>query len=91
MVVTITAMTVIIMIIIMIVMVLIIMMVMILAIAGCAADAGDGIAKVQPSHHCRSTRRRQKRILMNVYSAPPRFAKASATSASLVRAEWTTY
>ena len=38
-----------------------------------------------PPHHGLSTARRQRRILMNVHSVPPRFAKASATSACLGR------
>ena len=38
-----------------------------------------------PAHHDLSTGRRQSGILVNVHSVPPRFAKASATSACLGR------
>src|SRR5205814_3646566 len=43
-----------------------------------------------PAHHDLSTGRRQPGILVYVHSVPPRFAKASATSASSVGTEWTT-
>src|SRR5205807_6544473 len=41
-------------------------------------------------HHRLSTFRRQSRILMGVHSVLPRNSEASPTSASSVRAEWTT-
>jgi hypothetical protein len=43
------------------------------------------------AHDPLSTVRRQTRILMKVHPAPPRFAKASTTSASPTGAGWTTY
>ena len=56
-------------------------------------DRGGGVAQPtfnNASHHGLSTFRRQRRVLVNVHSVPPRTTVCLATSAFTAGIEWTT-